>query len=547
MSLRLAGSLQRQVIFPKKDSPFLVTYKLISTYTGRKSARRTLVERIYLQNSCLGQRRWISSGSEKKSVATSISQKYDLPLFRVEANNIQLIEHPSKFYEKLVNLIQSAKRRIFLASLYIGKTEYDLIDTLKSSLTKHKGLKVTILVDRLRSTREGEYREENSSTESCASLLAGLQSQFPEQVEIRAFRAPDLPTWLETLVGKRFVEGWGLQHMKIYGGDDSVMISGANLSNDYFTNRRDRYLYMHDTIISNYLYELFLTASRYSFSLQAIGAPSQHASYRLEWDEGARLDIQIDGKPTGPTSWKRRMGNQIERMTNEWKDRLKDLKSEKSASHDSVDLVPFLQMGPMKIQQETTCVPEILAYANDRPESQLDFTTGYFSINPQYAEWILKGQFQSEMITASPKANGFYGSKGVSRHLPAAYTWLTNRFWKRLVGKNRHDRVKINEWNKEGWTYHAKGIWFSPTPESKPTLTLLGSSNFGIRSAKLDLECTFLLDAHRSPVLQTRLKEELEELKRDAKDEVGSEMFSRPERKVHWGVKVAAWCVQRML
>lgn len=34
----------------------------------------------------------------------------------------------------------------------------------------------------------------------------------------------------------------GLQHCKIYIFDDSVIISGANLSNDYFTNRQDRYI-----------------------------------------------------------------------------------------------------------------------------------------------------------------------------------------------------------------------------------------------------------------------------------------------------------------
>lgn len=489
------------------------------------------------------QKRW-SSSTSREPLGESIAKKHNLPLFRVNADRLQLIEQPSKFYDKLLDMIRNSKQRIFLASLYIGKSEYDLISALAASLKEHKELKVTILVDRLRSTREGDYREGDESTESCASLLAGLQSQFPEQVEIRAFRAPDLPSWLEALVGKRFVEGWGLQHMKIYGGDDSVMISGANLSNDYFTNRRDRYLFMDDKNVSDYLYELLLTASRYSYSLQATGKPSQHSSYRLDWDEGSLLDLKIDEQPTGPTAWKKRMGSQVERMTNEWKKRME---ASVPTNTDSVDIVPFVQMGPMKIQQETKCVPELLSYANDRPESQLFFTTGYFSINPQYAEWILKGQFQSEMITASPEANGFYGSKGVSRHLPAAYTWLTNRFWSKLVAGNRQDQVKINEWNKQGWTYHAKGIWFAPEPNSKPTLTVLGSSNFGIRSAKLDLECTFLIDAHRSPELQTRLREEVDELKSDANDPVGQEMFERPERKVHWGVKVAARIIRSML
>lgn len=39
----------------------------------------------------------------------------------------------------------------------------------------------------------------------------------------------------------------------------------------------------------------------------------------------------------------------------------------------------------------------------------------------------------------------------------------------------------------------------------------------------------------------------MDELKRDATDTINDSMFARPERKVHWGVKVAAWCIRRML
>jgi hypothetical protein len=34
----------------------------------------------------------------------------------------------------------------------------------------------------------------------------------------------------------------GVQHTKVYVCDDTVILSGANLSHDYFTNRQDRYV-----------------------------------------------------------------------------------------------------------------------------------------------------------------------------------------------------------------------------------------------------------------------------------------------------------------
>lgn len=91
------------------------------------------------------------------------------------------------------------------------------------------------------------------------------------------------------------------------------------------------------------------------------------------------------------------------------------------------------------------------------------------------------------------------------------------------------------------------GIWLYPEETRTPTVTLLGSSNFGSRSAQLDLECTLLIDASQSKQIQYRLQEEVEELKKDAKDVVGKEMFAREERKVPWGVKVATWVIKGML
>ena len=92
------------------------------------------------------------------------------------------------------------------------------------------------------------------------------------------------------------------------------------------------------------------------------------------------------------------------------------------------------------------------------------------------------------------------------------------------------------------------GIWLTePSGKGQPSLTLLGSSNFGIRSAQLDLECTLLVDATKSPHMRERLARELSLIRKDANDEVGRELLERPDRKVHWGVKLAESLIKRML
>lgn len=57
-------------------------------------------------------------------------------------------------------------------------------------------------------------------------MLAPLVKQFGERVEVRMYHTPGLTGLAKKYVPPRFNEGWGLQHMKIYGVDDEVILSG---------------------------------------------------------------------------------------------------------------------------------------------------------------------------------------------------------------------------------------------------------------------------------------------------------------------------------
>jgi CDP-diacylglycerol--glycerol-3-phosphate 3-phosphatidyltransferase len=91
---------------------------------------------------------------------------------------------------------------------------------LREALRANKAVKLSILTDALRGTRE-------TPEPSCASLLAPLVEEFgQERVEIRMFHTPNLTGLRKAVVPKRINEGWGLQHMKLYGFDDELLISG---------------------------------------------------------------------------------------------------------------------------------------------------------------------------------------------------------------------------------------------------------------------------------------------------------------------------------
>ena len=72
----------------------------------------------------------------------------------------------------------------------------------------------------LRGTRE-------SPNASCATLLVPLVDEFgADRVDLRAYHTPNLTGLRKATIPNRINEGWGLQHMKLYGVDDEIIMSG---------------------------------------------------------------------------------------------------------------------------------------------------------------------------------------------------------------------------------------------------------------------------------------------------------------------------------
>jgi CDP-diacylglycerol--glycerol-3-phosphate 3-phosphatidyltransferase len=52
------------------------------------------------------------------------------PSFRINGSQIRILQTPVGFYETLKDKIQHAETRIFLSTLYIGKSETELVGYL---------------------------------------------------------------------------------------------------------------------------------------------------------------------------------------------------------------------------------------------------------------------------------------------------------------------------------------------------------------------------------------------------------------------------------
>ncbi|KAI1355880.1 hypothetical protein F5Y01DRAFT_324990 [Xylaria sp. FL0043] len=455
------------------------------------------------------------------------------PSFRINGSQIQIIKSPTDFYETLKAKILRAKKRIFLSTLH-------KIATLQEALRKNPDLKLSILTDALRGTRE-------APNASCASLLAPLVTEFgPNRVEIRMYHTPNLTGLRKKYIPNRINEGWGLQHMKLYGVDDEIILSGANLSNDYFTNRQDRYHLFASKDITDYFWRLYQGVTSLSFLVE----PTQEtARFRLEWPSTNAVPSPLEH----PTQYVSQATKIVSKLISLGDDKVGLPSSDQSSSSRDTTVYMLAQLSQLMRPDTSTELPVIthLLKTLAKPEysgSSWTFTAGYFNPDPTLRNLLLSTASQGNtVITASPQANGFYGSKGVSGLLPGAYTYLARRFLREIHQRKRDSSIVLKEWRKgtvgepEGWTYHAKGLWITLPDEKDPTMSIIGSSNYTKRSYSHDLEAGALI-VTRDEDLKKRLGAEQRWLQDFAKP-VTLDDFATNERRVGLNVRIAMWIV----
>ncbi|KAL1910258.1 CDP-diacylglycerol--glycerol-3-phosphate 3-phosphatidyltransferase [Sporothrix stenoceras] len=477
------------------------------------------------------------------------------PRVDIHGSQVSVIETPAEFYETLKTMIRGAKQRIFLSTLYIGTSQRELVATLQEALRVNPDLTLHILTDALRGTRE-------SPRPSSASLLAPLVAEFgPERVDIRMYHTPNLTGLRKKYIPRRINEGWGLQHMKLYGVDDSILLSGANLSTDYFTNRQDRYHVFASAELADAYWKLQRGVASLSFQIEPVDTAIKEEGFNMVWPATNAAPSPLEAPKEFVTQATGVLRGLMAPVTsNTTSPLLTDGKDADKKADTSVyvlaQMTQLLKPDSSTERPALTHVLKTLSAPQYSTASSWTFTAGYFNPAPSLTKLLLATSASrgNTVITAAPQANGFYGSKGVSSMLPDAYTFLAHRFLRAVQAQHRGDAITLKEWRRgtvgqpEGWTYHAKGLWVSLRPQGvkgeneTAALSVVGSSNYTKRSYSLDLEANALI-VTRNPELQKRLSEEQAWLQTHA-SAVTRDDFAKPERRVRLHVRLAMWIVQ---
>lgn len=450
-----------------------------------------------------------------------------VPAFRVPGTHIHVLTSPDQFYQTMKARIRTAQRRVVMASLYLGtgELEQQLVDCMEEALERSQEnspcsqLKVSVLLDYTRGSRGSV----NSRT-----MLLPLLRRFSSQMRVSLYHTPDLRGLLRLLVPQRFNETIGVQHIKVYLFDDSLIISGANLSESYFTNRQDRYVLLENcSEVADFFSDLVEAVGDVSLQLQPDDSVSMvdgmvhpYKGNRRDFSTAARSRIM-----------EVMYAAQLRQQLQDEQDRNAEERDEDS---EDTWVFPLVQMKPLGISLDELVTRKLLTDAG--PDSTVFLTSGYFNLTRAYMQLVLGAGARYRILTASPEVNGFFGAKGVAGAIPAAYIHIAKQFYDQVLRLGQQERVHLHEYHRDKWTFHAKGLWYYLNGQSRPCLTLIGSPNFGYRSVHRDLEAQIAIVTDNEE-LQAQLQEEQEMLYRRS-SEVSSSTFERPDRYVKLWVKL---------
>lgn len=446
----------------------------------------------------------------------------------VPSDTTHVLDTPTDFYQAMIQHIQQATHRIVMAALYLGDDELTakLMAAIREQLQAQPDLQVTLLCDHTRAFRTGEY----STAQQCADLVASC----PGRVNAVLWQHPFQRTLPWNQMPPRFREGGGVMHMKAAVFDDTVLLTGANLSHQYFANRQDRYM-------------LFKGAAELA-----------------DYVQGAVQAVGNTGVPCNDPA-AAEAGSQVEAL--QVADALRTFTRSRASSEPvraglepgQTRVFPLFQFGPGQVQDDAVCTKQVLegAHGLSSLAQRLSVATGYFNLPTEYVRSVSLTKFRAvDFLTSAPQCNGFYGARGPAGAIPQAYTEIEKHFLQR-VGPNA--AAALFEYARPDWTFHGKGAWLSlqrdadlPAKLSDPAahpvvraaydaaqavddgvyMTMIGSPNFGHRSVHRDLELQFVI-LTRDAQLKRQLEEERARLwDPQHTQQVTSAELSTPERSI---------------
>ncbi len=212
------------------------------------------------------------------------------------------------------------------------------------------------------------------------------------------------------------------------------------MSNDYFTNRQDRYIVLENCEkLCDYFESVIDSISEFSFYVNKQGNV-------VYLNKNLQQHPFLGDQREFNESLSKKLNNLYKTFNSANSNQLKNIDEA-----NRVFVYPLMQLNDSGIKNDETVTKRLFDMA---PESSSIFlAAGYFNLTKDYIRSIIEtSKANYKIIFSSPKANGFYESKGLSRFIPIIYSNIEEEFFRRIQKFNQEKRISLHEYNREKWS-----------------------------------------------------------------------------------------------
>lgn len=394
-----------------------------------------------------------------------------LPYLPLNSADVEFLAGAPQFKQTIIELIRSAKTRIYVTALYwqLDEAGQEILNEIYQAKAANPNLEIKILVDWHRAQR---------------NLLGAAKSQtnadwYEEQRQLHGndnmfFGVP---------VNTR--EVFGVLHIKGFVFDDIVLYSGASINNVYLQQkekyRYDRYQKIHHADLADSFVNFINT-------------------------------YLLDSTAVFPLDEARPKTKEIKSAIKAFRRNLKNAQYQlKSAVNFGEELMitPLFGLGARDNLLNRT-IQDLFVLVEDK----LTICTPYFNfprtLQVKIRDLLNDGK-QVEIIVGDKTANDFYIPPTEPFRMAGALPYLYEKnlrlFCKKFEADIAQGNLQIRLWKHGDNSYHLKGVWVDNR------YILLTGNNLNPRAWRLDAENgLFIHDPNQA--LQEKVRTELEQIRK---------------------------------
>ncbi|WP_354624462.1 CDP-diacylglycerol--serine O-phosphatidyltransferase [Psychromonas sp. MME2] len=400
-------------------------------------------------------------------IKRSLSYLDNLKKIPLSTNAVDCLFSSASFKAELLKQIAAAKKRIYLAALYLEADDAgkEVLQALYAAKKNIPSLDIVVCIDFHRAQRGLIGNKKSKDTN--ATWYQEMQQTYGTGIQIVG-----IPVKRKEL--------FGVQHLKGFIFDDQILYSGASF-NDIYLHNNGRYRFDRYWLINN----KELADSMVEYLKNDI----------LSSDAVVALNVATIPKITELKIVQKKLSKHLKKAT---------YKFEGQRTTNNLSIFPIAGLGSKK-NKLNDCIRNVI----HATQKELVIFTPYFNLPAvldRDIDALLKRNVSLTIVVGDKTANDFYIPEDKPFRtiggLPYLYESNLKKFVQKHIPSLASGQLKLHLWKHGDNSFHLKGMY------ADNRFVMLTGHNLNPRAWRLDLENGLLID-DPNQVLQELLDKEL--------------------------------------